>query len=321
MANRGFLELGLIDVRGQPAREPAMTVTVFHVPDGKVALRSERMGFPPRRRFELPAFPQSSFLFCEIVPSRYRSRKSEIFRLTHDENILRNLTVVRLPKQWRAQFSRWNQLDEHFDPLKEILESSPSLRVRGWRSLAPFTRAGFDRDDGGDRLILPKAALLNLFFKMSDLAAPTTDGLSWFSFVREILEIGRERFIAIVDPRMGEIVRTIKSDIARFRDYKHTSAENHFKNFPSRYAVRKTQMLSIKSTEVNANLQLTLGPGKYPDGSDVLLLDADIDENGQVLRHLADVFKHKFTGGTHPYDIHEYLLLENARADLGYELT
>ena len=28
------------------------------------------------------------------------------------------------------------------------------------------------------------------------------------------------------------------------------------------------------------------------------------------MAHLADLFKHKFTGGTHAFDIHEYLALD-----------
>lgn len=49
--------------------------------------------------------------------------------------------------------------------------------------------------------------------------------------------------------------------------------------------------------------------GKDASGNDLLILDADIDENGQLMAHLADLFKHKFTGGTHPFDIHELLPL------------
>jgi hypothetical protein len=52
----------------------------------------------------------------------------------------------------------------------------------------------------------------------------------------------------------------------------------------------------------------------------VTILDTDIDENGKLMAHLADLFKHKFTGGTHPFDIHEYLRKEAPQRDLGYTL-
>ena len=39
------------------------------------------------------------------------------------------------------------------------------------------------------------------------------------------------------------------------------------------------------------------------------------------MAHLADLFKHRFTGGTHPFDIHEYLVLEDQNRPLRYELV
>ena len=77
----------------------------------------------------------------------------------------------------------------------------------------------------------------------------------------------------------------------------------------------------LKTTEDQGNLQLTVGRGTDPDtGAETWLLDADIDENGALLAHLGDLFKHRFTGGTHPIDIHEYLLVAHAGIDLGYTL-
>lgn len=120
---------------------------------------------------------------------------------------------------------------------------------------------------------------------------------------------------------MGLIVRTIKDHIAQFNDYKPTPAQNHFGNFPASYQVQKSKMFSIKSQETHGNVQLTLAPGKDAAGNELLLLDADIDENGALLEHLADLFKHKLTGGTHPFDIHEYLALAHRNRPLGYKLV
>ena len=39
------------------------------------------------------------------------------------------------------------------------------------------------------------------------------------------------------------------------------------------------------------------------------------------MSHLADLFKHAFTGGTHPFDIHEYLVLDNQSRGLGSDLV
>ena len=74
-----------------------------------------------------------------------------------------------------------------------------------------------------------------------------------------------------------------------------------------------------------------LGLGLMVDGweahactdPDQVLLDADIDESGDLLGHVLDLFKHKVTGGTHPHDIHELLVLQEGTGegfDLGYRL-
>jgi hypothetical protein len=34
-----------------------------------------------------------------------------------------------------------------------------------------------------------------------------------------------------------------------------------------------------------------------------------------------DFFKHQFTGGTHPIDIHEYIARHDPNVDLGYQLV
>jgi hypothetical protein len=57
---------------------------------------------------------------------------------------------------------------------------------------------------------------------------------------------------------------------------------------------------------------------------DQVLLDTDIDENGELLAHFLDLFKHKINGGTHPNDIHELLVLQEGKTagfDLGYRLA
>jgi hypothetical protein len=144
----------------------------------------------------------------------------------------------------------------------------------------------------------------------------------WFVFVQEIIAIGRERFLALVAPEMETLVRQIHEHIDDFRaDYERTPAENHRDNVPAPMQPRITGMVSIKSTHAKGNFQLTLTHLANPDQ---VLLDADIDESGALLAHLFDVFKHRLTGGTHPHDIHEILLLQQGKEpgfDLGYRLV
>ena len=207
--------------------------------------------------------------------------------------------------------------------MKAVLADSPNVKVKeSGATLGTFTGAAYDNINGKPS-VLAKACLLNLYAKLTTLKEP--HGESWFSFVKEILVIGQERFIAVVKPEMGEIVRLIKKNLAHFTDYKDTPAQNHFGNFPTDYQINKNKMFSVKTIEDHANIQLTFAPGTHPDtGADVLLLDADIDENGKLLAHLADLFKHKINGGTHPFDIHEYLKdsqTTHHAQPLGYKLV
>jgi len=54
--------------------------------------------------------------------------------------------------------------------------------------------------------------------------------------------------------------------------------------------------------------------------SDCVLLDCDMDENSNLLLHATDFFKHLFTRGTDPINIHEYIVHRQKGVDLGYEL-
>jgi hypothetical protein len=320
MPNQGFFKLGLMDVAGRPVNETGVKVSFVRATENKVISTATNLDFPPEHTFAVLAFPQEENLLCEVTPPRFRQRRSGIFTLTDKETIVRNLNLFRRPDKFSANFTEWNQLPSHFLSFKSTLNKSSALKVKGGKTLGKFTEATYDGVTEKIELTA-KAALLNLYTKLTDLIEPTAGKEPWFSFVQEIVEIGKERFIAIVDPRMGETIRTIKGDFGKFKDYKPTPAQNHFGNIPTVYQVQKSKMFSIKSTEDHGNVQLTMAPGKDASGNDLLILDADIDENGQLLAHLADLFKHKFSGGTHPFDIHEYLSLENPNRPLGYELV
>lgn len=56
--------------------------------------------------------------------------------------------------------------------------------------------------------------------------------------------------------------------------------------------------------------------------ADALLLDAEIDENGDLLNHMIDViFAHPFSGAPHPFEINEYLVLAHPNRGLDCELV
>ena len=322
MANVGTLEVNLLDVTGSLARDPDTRLTV-HRGTTQDVVKVFNTSFPPTRRFELPAFPTEHVLSPFIEPSRYRSKPLPFFTLTHDKTITRNVTVFREPSEWDFEFTAWADLSDRFDPLKDVLDSSPNLRVRGGASFALFTEDDYDEAESDQRVVMPKASMLNLYGKLMELREPIKKRKSWFMFVTRILEIGRERFIAVVDPEMPARMQEVRDDIASHSDvYKRAPVGDHHGNMPASFGVVKNTMFSLKTIEDHGNVQLTVGRGADPEtGDEAWLLDTDIDENGALLAHLGDLFKHRFTGGTHPIDIHEYLLLAHAGIDLGYTLV
>ncbi len=320
MPNEGTLELTLLTVDAQPAKDPATFVSFQRVSDGREIGHATK-SFPPARAFKLPAFPQERALICYVSPERYRHRNVGIFTLTDGETITRQPTVFRIPNLWNASFVKWANLGDPFKPLRDALNASDDVRVKGGRLLGKFVTDTYDGVDSGDRVTVhAKACLLNLFGKLNSVKEPTFNRKPWFGFVQQILEIGRERLIALVEEEMLVRVTKIHTDIDQFPDYKRTPVGDHNRNIPAGFTFSKSSMVSVKTKEDTGNLQLTLTPATDAEGKSVTILDADIDENGKLMAHLGDLFKHAFTGGTHPFDIHEYLLLEDKTRSLGYEL-
>jgi hypothetical protein len=317
VANQAFFELGLLDTRSEEVEDRSVRVT-FKRQDGQVIF-TKMVSVAPRVRFGLPAFPEVHAIFGLLEPSRFRTREIPFFSLTHDETAARALTVFRQPSSWTANFASWAQITKTARDLADVLRNSPDIRVKGWKSYPMLIGPAYD-NFGSDREDLPKSSLLNIYTRLTTTSTPAAAG-KWFSYVRQLLELGRERVIAIVDEKMGTIVQKIRESIENFPGYRRASADLHHENFPARYGVLKKDLFSVKTDHENGNLQLTLGPGTDETGKRVLLLDVDIDENGQWLKHTVDVFKHKFTGGTHPFDIHEALALENPSWPVGYRLV
>jgi hypothetical protein len=322
VANEGTLEIALLDVAGDPAKDPDTRLTVRRGSSQDV-VRVFKTAFPPSRQFVLPAFPTERVLAPFIEPERYRAKPLPFFTLTNGKTITRNVTVFRQPSEWTHRFAGWKTLAERFEPLKEVLEASPGLRVRGAAKFDLLTGTAYDGAHEDSRVLLPKASLLNLYGKLTELREPINKRRSWFSFVERLLEIGRERLVAVVHADMAARIKSIRDDIGSHAEvYKRAPVGDHHKNLPAAFAVAKNSMFSIKTTEDHGNLQLTVGRGTDPEtGAEAWLLDTDIDENGELLAHLGDLFKHKFTGGTHPIDIHEYLIVTHPGIDLGYTLV
>jgi hypothetical protein len=314
--------LELSDVSGQPISDPETFFTFRRLNGNRQVgdqLAFALAGTAPV--FKLP--PQTGdVFFCEIDPRRFRFAQSPVFFASPGPPVRRQAQLFREPGEWTPRFTSWDALPAAFDNLKDVLSASPQIAVfKEPVTIAdPFVAAAYD-DVTDARVMLAKTALLNCYFRLSRASEPISASRSWFSFVKRIIAIGRERFLAYVDPEMNTVVRQIHGHIDQFREYERTPAENHRGNVPAALQSRISRMISIKSSHDKGNFQLTLTELAAPDE---VLLDADIDESGDLLGHFLDLFKHKISGGTHPHDIHELLVLQEGKTagfDLGYVLV
>jgi hypothetical protein len=319
MSHTGFVELSLLQTDGQPAVAPNTRISVFDLVTGR-RFGSYQVSFPPARRFEVPAYPESQVLVFDLTPERYMPRNSKGITVTNGETVARRLTVLRIPNKWQAAFAAYALLPVQFDTFKRILSQSPRVRMLGGGLLGELTGAVYDQISD-PKQVLAKASLLNLYLKMRKTADPTGTEPSWFDYVEEILEINRERFVARAKAPLLTTVKQIRDNIGQYETYNKAPAGDHFKNYPKGYTVTKSKRVSIKTDDDKGNLQITAAPATDAQGNGVVLVDADIDENGGLLEHLVDIFQHQFTGGTHPHVIYDYLKLVYDNEPIGYELV
>lgn len=322
MANLGKLELTIKNTADQPAADPKTRIQVQRK-DSSVILNFKNLNLPLPGVLEIPAFPQEANLCCAVLSKRYRPFNTGFFTLSTAEPKRLELHALRNPKEWSAQFVPWKQLPEEFKPIQQVLDASEVKVIKG-EKLGKFTEDKYDTAKA-EKTVLAKTALLNLFAKLTVLPEPIGGRNPWFSFVDRVLAIDRERFYAQVNVEMGEVVKRVKDNLSKFTGYESAVSSNHFDKLQDtlpEFRIFKSKIFSIKTDEAHGNLQLTLAPAKDSAGNDVLLLDADIDENGKLLRHFIDAFfLHPFTGGTHPFDIHEYLTLAHRNHPRGYDLV
>jgi len=322
MADTGTFQLTLKNASQQPAQDPDTDVRFVRAMDNTAILEQTGLAFPQTYDFSIPSFPAERALVCWIAPSRYRMCHSDIFTLTADQTLARSPVVLRTPSKWNVRFTHWQDLAGAFQPLKDVLTASKSVTVKeSQQPLGNFAGDAFDDVDAAPA-ILAKAALLNLFAKMSKVPVSNQPASNWFQFVRSVVVIGQERFISLVDPGMWELVNDLFQNIDRYPAFVRADTVLHTGNVPAPYDAGVTAMVSVKSHDPHGNLQLTLAKSEDPaSGNPVFLLDADIDEDLAFFLHARDLFTHVFSGGTHPYDVHEILFVTYGPMDLGYELV
>ncbi len=309
--------LNLRTAEGEQADAEGVRVIFFDTSHNEL-IGFNNLKFPPANRFELPEHLAGKIMLPEIIAPDFHGVKAPLFLARYDNADVQDVRLLRKPSGWKAKFENWNDLGNEFDRLKSVLQRSPDIKLLGGNSLGSLTDDGYNGLSTTDSVVA-KTCLLNLYIKMSEDVEPVGGEYPWFKFVQRILSIGRERFIAVVDDEMFDLVDQISKNSDDFDDYNGADSVLHHKNFPSGHAI--LQIASIKSDEDYGNVQLTTAKVVTPSGQNTTLLDVDIDENGRLLPHFFDLIKHKFNGGTHPYEIHEYLVKTYPDTSLGYTLA
>jgi len=308
--------LSLTNAEGTSTFEPNCYIG-FQRTDGTTAVEAKGVTFPPARTIVIPAFPQERNLFCLIRPSLYKLVQSNFFTPNGDQN--ESVPLQRLPDQWTPGFSLLAALPSpRFDAFQQIVANSTQVDVKHGAVLGRLDGA-YD-NLAGNQQRLAKMALLNLYAVLNDQNDPINNQ-PWFRFVQQYVRIDQERFIAEVDPELFDIVQNILNNLDTFgpKGYFTESASLHVQNIPDRYHLTQ-DLITVKARYEQGNVQFTMGKATV-DGRDVVLLDCDMDEHSNIIEHAGDLFTHIFTGGTHPIDIHEYIVHHDPGVELGYDLN
>ncbi|HEY6412925.1 MAG TPA: hypothetical protein VIX42_04520 [Edaphobacter sp.] len=242
--------------------------------------------------------------------------------------------LARLPGQWAPQFTALKTLaSPRFDPFKSVVSVSTDVDLKNGPRVGDLN-ANYDALAGSPQ-ILGKTALLNLFAVLCDERDPI--GLvPWFSYVKKIVRLDQERFVAEVDPGLFENVLSIVQNLNGVFKGQGYSTETqldfllHYGNIPPQYDVQNNlqQMTTVKKKYQQGDLQLTVSYLRV-GGNPVHLLDCDMDEHDNIVLHGFDLLKHLVNGGTSPIAMHEYIEEDSAQAaadhiatiDLGYQLV
>ena len=280
------------------------------------------VSFAARQSFAVPAFPAVQFLRCDITLESFRPQPSQLFMPGANKTLEAPVTAMRDPGAWTPAFQPFGELDP--DRFARFIRAARASDAVGFVKQAPTLGSLVNAYDtlAGQQGQFAKMALLNLYAVLSDQDDPVS-GTRWFELVRKIVRIDRERFVAEAEPQVFDSVSTILRNLEQFGYTTEPSPELHRNNFPDVPSI--TDLITVKKSFQQGTIQLTVAKTRTAAG-DTFYLDVDADEHEQIALHTIDLFKHTFNGGTHPIDIHEYIVAHAAKQgdggiNLGYELV
>lgn len=321
-------------MEGPGALDPEVTVDISEVtPLRRPVSRTGVPNFDTTATLQIPAPDGFPTWQVNVTFSRFDVVSGFFFMPRPNIPQHYEVSVARLPDKWTPQFTRLAALPSpRFDPLRKVLAVSNSVDLKHGPAVGDLGK-NYDTLANGAQ-ILAKTTLLNLFAVLTDERDPESlPSVPWFSYVRRIVRLDQERFIAEVDSALYENVQTILSKLNstyQAQGYFTESAALHTANIPPQYDIDRSltePLITVKKKLEQGNVQLTLAALRTPGGA-VHLLDCDMDEHANIVEHGFDLVKHLINGGTSPITMHEYIMDDSARqghgfatVDLGYRLV
>jgi hypothetical protein len=219
----------------------------------------------------IPAFPTGNWQ-VDILTKKYRFKSVFVDLPSNGEFPIKETFFVN-PAKVKPIFPTSADInrDVQWEALRNVLQSSTIV----YAELSDSQKAG----------------LLNLFAKMNHESADN----AW-SDVSTVFDVKPARIFATVKRQLWE---KVKSRPQRF----HLEPDNGSMHVFGGGWTRLVEAASFKTPDRMGNLQLTFAD----DADQNLAVDADLDDH-QGLQHAFDVIKHKFSGDTNPYDIHDVLV-------------
>lgn len=235
----------------------------------------------PLRLEGVIAFPEGNWRL-EIFPKKYRFKSVFVDVPSNGEWVVKQTFFVD-PSKVKPIFPTAEEIASgaRWSALAKVLKDSTTQY------------ASLDNEQ--------KAGLLNLFAKMMH---PSTEK-SWDDVVG-IFGFKPARIYARVNNQLWDKVRFLPQ---RFQEKPGT-----MHSFDDKWT-RLAEHASFKTPDPMGNLQLIFANNAAGE----MAVDADLDDH-QGLKHAFDVIRHKFSGDTNPYDIHQ-VLVKFQKIDPGYRFA
>lgn len=336
MPDKVRIEITAKTMEGLPASDPEVIVTISEVtpPYQEVAIVTLK-DFSGQETIEISA-PEDTFPTWQLNASfsRYDGGSGFFFMPRGNANPRHEFLVCRLPNKWTPAFAKLEELPSpRFDRFKQVVGVSTDVDLKNGPAIGDLS-AKYDAA-AGTAQVLAKTALLNLYAVLSDETDPIGN-VPWFSYIKRIVRLDQERFLAEVEPGLFENVQTIVNELSSTYKAKGFFTEPpadlplHIPNIPTKYHsdANLVRILTLKKDYEQGNVQLTVSFLRV-NGVAVHLLDCDMDEHRNIILHSFDIVNHMITGGTNPISMHEYIVQDSAQKaqsrlstiDLGYHLV